>query len=390
MSGERCPSIAVVTGSLSPRAGGMYFSSRIPANLLSARGSRVSVIGLRDDLYDEYASTWSVGDLRALKRRGPGGLLSTRSMVQALHALRPELIHLRGLWGPNSLAVWRWSRSRDVKVVISPHGMLDEGAIRFSSIKKRMAAMMYERRNLNHASVVHALNSDEARSIRAFGVRAPVATIPNGVDLSKYPATRSASPESSREMLFLSRIHPKKGLLPLLQGWGLVRDRDRELSRPWRLKIAGWDDGGHLAALQSAVRELGLSELVSFVGPLFDQEKRDAVAASAGLILPSFSEGLPIAVLEAWAARRPVLMSSHCNLPEGFEAGAALQLEPNAASICDTLESFFRLSEDQRTSMGEAGRRLVEERYDWAKIVDHFTELYAWTLGASRPAFVDV
>ncbi len=120
---------------------------------------------------------------------------------------------------------------------------------------------------------------------------------------------------------------------------------------------------------------------VYFIGPQFGVMKTAAFAHATAFILPSFSEGLPVVVLEAWAYQLPVIKTAACNLPEGFAAQAALQVEPKVADIVRGLHQLFALSDEERDCMGRRGRQLVEQRFSWSSIVDDLFAVYQWMIG---------
>lgn len=319
-------------------------------------------------------------------------------------------LHTHGLWTDGSVAVHEAWRRNGVPYLVSPHGMLDAWALRNSAWKKRIAAWWFEDAHLRHASVIHALCESERQSIRDYGLTNPVAVIPNGVhlpELSEPPKTGG----STKALLFLGRLHPKKGLAELLHAWAHIF----AVAGPagWHLTIAGWDQGGYRAGLLRRCREGGVPVIemtvedylrdqrqstaaidpgsVVFVGSAFGDGKDQLLRRSDGFILPSYSEGLPMAVLEAWAYCLPVAMTDPCNLPEGFASGAATKLPtPDwADDFRKALSDFLSQPDDQLVSMGRAGRNLVTQRFTWDRIAAQFAEVYRWLNGASqRPEWV--
>jgi poly(glycerol-phosphate) alpha-glucosyltransferase len=120
---------------------------------------------------------------------------------------------------------------------------------------------------------------------------------------------------------------------------------------------------------------------VLFLGPRFGNEKEQCLRRCAGFVLPSLSEGVPMSVLEAWAHRKPVLITTACHLPEGIEAGAAIEIEPEAKSIRAGLEVLFGMTERERRTIGEAGYELVSKRYAWERVAAEMKGLYEFMLG---------
>jgi poly(glycerol-phosphate) alpha-glucosyltransferase len=183
-------------------------------------------------------------------------------------------------------------------------------------------------------------------------------------------------------MLFMGRIHPKKGLVETITAWAKVLGARPELAQRWVLAIAGWDDGGHLAVLQALVASLGLSGQVVFLGPLFGADKDSVLRCVNAFILSSYSEGQPMAVLEAWAYSLPVFMTRSCNLEEGFTDGAAIELTTDAGRMAFVLARY--LDDPELPSIGEAGRRLVERKYSWDYVSSAFLQLYCWLVHGGR------
>jgi poly(glycerol-phosphate) alpha-glucosyltransferase len=363
---------------------------------LQRDGCAVRVFSIADRESDRDAAQWTDTNLDVHNRWGPRAFGYAPELGKALDAAGLDLVHTHGLWMYPSVAASRWAARWNRPLVVSAHGMLDPWAVRNAAWKKRLAGWLYENRHLTRAACLHALNDAEYEAIRSYGLTNPVAVIPNGVDLPE-PDEPSASPDwveapqRRRVLLFLGRLHPKKGLAGLLQAWAAVHRDMPAAAEGWQLTIAGWDQGGHEAELRRLAEALKLGETVRFVGPQFGPQKAASLAFADGFVLPSLSEGLPMAVLEAWAYRLPVLMTSQCNLPEGFAAGAALEIAPNADRMAEGLVAFFRLSEGERRAMGYRGRRLVEERFVWQGIASQMAKVYRWLVdGVERPAWVSV
>lgn len=387
MGTEPAMKVGVLTSSISRKAGGLYWSVRSLAKGTKQAGREVQVFSKIDRFSAEDAAQWQDLDLQLFACRGPKAFGYLPGLSHALDEAGPDLIHTHGLWMYPSVAAWRWSKRWDRPLVVSPRGMLDPWAVRNSAVKKRLAGMFFENAHLRRAACLHALCESEYQSIRNYGLSNPVAIIPNGVNLPDLshdqpePAWANNLPTDSRVLLFLGRIHPKKGLINLLHGWAKVRQQISSTVSPWHLVIGGWDQGGHQEELKNLVNKLRLGNSVHFVGPLFDEQKRASLSYADGFILPSFSEGLPMAVLEAWSYCLPVLMTPQCNLSEGFEAQAALEMQPEAESIATVLTRFFNLTEEERTMIGKNGQTLAQEHFTWPIIADQMCAVYTWLLG---------
>ena len=323
--------IGLLTAHALRRAAGVWVSVAQLGKALAARGLDVEIFGIADDRGETDGVGWDGPPLNLHSARGSERFGYAPRLARALHGRCPSLLHANGLWMYPSLASLRWSRRARRPYLISPHGMLDPWAVRNAAWKKRLVGRWFEDAHLAGAACLHAVTEAEAHAIRAYGLRNPICVVPNGVDLPSEtvfarPAWLGASEKDRRIVLFLGRLHPKKGLENLLAAWRDVQSSPG--ASDWLLVIAGWDQGGHERQLRRIAEEHGIDRSLRFVGPQFDRDKAASFACADAFVLPSLSEGLPVAVLEAWSYGLPVLMTEACNLPEGFATGAALPLVP--------------------------------------------------------------
>jgi poly(glycerol-phosphate) alpha-glucosyltransferase len=381
--------VALLTSWLSRSGGGISDAVHRMANSLQAAPDfQVSVLGLADrDRAWQPESPNGVPSL-ALPTLGPSALGYAPRLAHRLVQEGIDLLHVHGLWMYPSAASLGWARATKRPYVITPHGMLDPWAVNNSRWKKRMAFWAYEGRHLKGAGCLHALCEAEAEAIRAFGLRNPICIVPNSIHrppiVGSVQGHRSESP---RTLLYIGRLHPKKGLAGLLRAWHRFEHRRAAGNGGWELVIAGWDQSGHERELRNLAHHLGICESVRFPGPCFGADKDAAFRQASAFILPSFSEGLPMAVLEAWSYGLPVLMTRHCNLPEGFATGAALPIGTDEEGILQGLSTLAEMAEPDRCNMGACGLRLCAERFSPQPVIEKMTEVYRWLLGMGpRPS----
>ena len=349
---------------------------------------KVDVISVEDEFSTEDRVRW--GDL-SLHLVAPkyARFRYAPELSHRLASLMPDLVHTHGIWTYLSVATVGWSKSNDGitsrPYLVSTHGMLDPWALHNSRWKKIMAAFVFERRHLENAACIHAVNNAEAAAIRAFGLRNPICVIPNGIEVRANNAADRVPPwaadmvGSRKVLLYLGRLHPKKGLSILLRGWKEASKREKG----WVLVIAGWDQGGHRGELEQLVRELKITDSVQFAGPLFGEERETAYQNANAFILPSLSEGQPLVVLEAWSHARAVLMTPECNLPEGFQKRAAIRMNTTVEGAAEGLRRLFALDGPALQEMGRRGRDLVIANFSWPQIASQMFAVYNWLLGRS-------
>lgn len=377
--------------SLSRRSGGLFDGVRyLHQAQLRQPGVEITVLGVIDSFTAEDLPKWAPLPALAFPVVGPLQLAYSPALRRKLLDIDVDLVHAHGIWEYPSAAVSAWHRKYRRPYLISPHGMLDPWAVNNSGWKKRWAWRLYEKNHLENAFCIRALCQAEADAIRTFGLRKPICIIPNGIELPSMPERKAGAASSfepfargRKVLLYLGRIHPKKGLAPLLRAWKAALDSSA--ASGWILALAGWDQSGHETELRAIVTDNGLQDAVTFLGPRFGEDKAAHYRDCDAFVLPSLSEGLPMVVLEAWAYGKPVLMTSECNLPEGFAAQAALRIQPRSESIVTGLQQLFALNDADRQAMGARGSELVKSRFTWPKIAADMTAVYEWMLGGRKP-----
>jgi len=381
--------VSMLAPYISRRAGGLMDSVKNLSRFLeNEHDIKVDVISVEDEFSTEDRVRW--GDL-SLHLVAPkyARFRYAPELSHRLASLMPDLVHTHGIWTYLSVATVGWSKSNDGitsrPYLVSTHGMLDPWALHNSRWKKIMAAFVFERRHLENAACIHAVNNAEAAAIRTFGLRNPICVIPNGIEVRANNAADRVPPwaadmvGSRKVLLYLGRLHPKKGLSILLRGWKEASKREKG----WVLVIAGWDQGGHRGELEQLVRELKITDSVQFAGPLFGEERETAYQNANAFILPSLSEGQPLVVLEAWSHARAVLMTPECNLPEGFQKRAAIRMNTTVEGAAEGLRRLFALDGPALQEMGRRGHDLVIANFSWPQIASQMFAVYNWLLGRS-------
>lgn len=389
----------LILGSTNSRnAGGVFNSVRMLGHSLNAHEEADVHFLMHDDEYSaEDRKYYEPMPMHSYTIKGPTNLAYSPDMYNKLNKIKPDVIHTQGIWMYFSYVNKKYHSKTRTPYVVTPHGMLDPWQLNQSfskDLKKKIVLSLYETTHLRQASCIQALCKSEYESIRAFGLSNPVAIIPNGTELplidsrdNRYPVECRWDQSSGRKtLLFLSRIHHKKGLDVLLQAWALTRPEKHN----WQLVIAGeTKDTGYMQSLINTSSQLGITDTVQFIGGQFGKNKEACFIDADAFILPSFSEGLPMAVLEAWAYKLPALITPFCNIPEGFDRNAAISIEPEPASIASGINALVGLNDEDRTQMGNNGYKLVTEKFTWQKVAESTLKLYQWISGKGvQPDFV--
>ena len=368
-------SVLHTTASLHARNGGPPRTISALAEGLGRDGATVEVLALADGPSAETVRPNPATARTSFVERGRG---ETRRFQAHVENANSDVVHDHGLWLPTNHAAARAAHQRGVPFVVSTRGMLEPWARRNGWLKKTAAWWAYQRRDLSSAAVLHATAPSEAQALRDVGLDAPVAVIPNGVHV---PPEAGPSPREKdrRRALFLSRVHPKKGLPMFLDVWADVRPDG------WELVVAGPDEGAHRAELETQAARLGL-DAVSFLGPVGDGGKWDLYRSADLFVLPTYSENFGVVVAEALAAGVPVLTTTGAPWAELQTHRAGWWVEPEPRAIAEALRAATGAGDAERQAMGERGRALVREVYGWDGIAARMREVYEWVLGRRSSA----
>ncbi len=373
--------VALLAGRMSPAAGGLSMSVPALATDVDGRADiEMHVLGVEDPADPAAAKSWGPR-VQALPGVWPAALQRAAGMAPALQRLAPHVIDVQGLWTWGSwVSLSHWRRHR-TPYVVTPKGMLDPWARRNSVWKKRLFAAFAETAHLRHAFCLRATAEMEAAHFRAIGLRSPIAIVPNSIsipDLSARPATHR------NQVLFLSRIHPKKGVDILLRAWAVLEE-----SHPtWDLVIAGIDENGHEAELKALANRLALRR-VRFLGPVHGAEKNALYRKSDLFVLPTHAENFGLVVAEALAHEVPVITTR--NAPwsglDQHRCGWWIPLE--IERLVSSMRHAMTRSREELRAMGKNGRTWMMSDFGPEQTAEKMRDVYLWCAGrAPRPACV--
>lgn len=294
-----------------------------------------------------------------------------------------DIVHIHGLYRfPPTYAAYQ-ARKQGVPYIIRPHGSLDPYLYDKSTVGSLRLKRVYERwfdlPNLHAADAIHYTAEEERERTAGIGLRAPSFVVPNGLDWHSYQVLPARGALRARwgldeepVVLFLGRLHFKKGLDRLISAFDVLRNRIPDA----QLVIVGPENDDYGKKVRGWVHERRLDAAVHFVGSLEGVDVIQAYVDADVFALPSYTENFGMAVAEAMACALPVVISDQVNIhAEVARAGAGLVTRCNAAEVAGALETLL-CDPAHRRSMGEAGRRLVQDRYVWPAIVDALTKEY--------------
>jgi glycosyltransferase involved in cell wall biosynthesis len=374
--------VALLATTLSPAAGGLATAVPQMAHALALSNQlQVSVIGVSDPAAPDAAASW--GPLvRAHRRLPPKAFNFGVGLSRSLFASQADVVDVQGLWTYPSLANLHHNRRFGTPYVVTPHGMLDPWALQRSRWKKQIVRWWFENEHLCRAKCLRATAHIEAAHFRSFGLRQPIAVIPNGVHVPDLKLR--ASPPGMKRLLFLSRIHPKKGIDYLLRAWArLSKDR-----LDWELVIAGPDELSHRSEMKNLAERLALRR-VQWLGAVHEPEKWDLYRSADLFVLPTHAENFGLVVAEALGSGVPVVTTRNAPWSGLEEHGCGWWVGLTDDALYQALATATSLSVSERVQMGRRGHAWVSQEFSWDLVADRLVTLYEWVaFGGSKPDFL--
>lgn len=363
-----------------------------------SRSSQGLVAGLCAVGVEAWLMTLRHGESPWIK--GVDKFVNGGSFEEALTRIKPDIVHLHGIWQYSlhrcAVICRRWK----IPYIIAPRGMLEPWSLKAKWLKKRLARLLYQDRDLKNAVALHATAESEAAQFRRLGFNNPVIISPNGVNLpaeteeTGMRRRRFAEEEVSkwldgvseqRRALFVSRMHEKKGVLELVEAWTRVNPQGWQCEFVYTLN--GEEERAYEAQMKARIKELGLETQFILTGPLNDDAKWAAYARADLFILPTYSENFGIVVAEALWAGVPVITTKGTPWRELEECRCGWWIDlPPKASLDGALREAMALPRETLRAMGARGRSLVEGKYTWKAVCDAMVEGCQRIMAGNRSA----
>ena len=313
-------------------------------------------------------------------------LRCSAGLTRALRELAPKVnvVHDNGLWLMPNVEAGRAALCARKPLIITPHGMLSPAALAFSRLKKRFVWALLQGDVVRRASCIHATSDQEYDEIRDFGLKNPVAIIPNGIDVPVLDSRLTAATDGGRTVLSLGRIHPKKGLDRLVRAWAKVEAAHPE----WRLRIVGSDELGHARELAALAAELK-TQRVSIEGPAAGAAKAAAYRDADLFVLPTLNENFAITVAEALAAGTPVIATKGAPW-HGLECeGCGWWIDHGVEPLVATLAEAMDMERGVLRAKGAKGRAWMKRDFSWDRVGLEMLNVYRWlSFGEEVPSTV--
>lgn len=383
-----------VIANLAPRYGGPSQACWEMARAVARLGHEVSIYTTNQDGPGELAvpvnrPVWREGvEVRYFPIQTPRFWGTSLPLARALRRKVPasDLVHIHSLYLFHNLVAGHWCRRFAVPYLVRPHGTLDPFIYWRHRRRKRLMEHLFEHRNIRQAAALHFTTAAEAKLAAPFTFQTPGLVVPLGINFEEFAVLpelskfRCRHPEIGDKhiILFFGRINFKKGLDILAQAFGAVARRRQDV----HLVIAGPDNEGWGGRVRTWLGEEGVLDRTTFTGMLLGLEKLAVLRDASLFVLPSYSENFGLAVIEAMAAGLPVIISDQVNIWREVQAGGAGRVIPVdpaalAAQILDLLDK-----PETAGRMGQEGRLLVQERFQWNGIARSLAAAYERIIAA--------
>lgn len=283
----------------------------------------------------------------------------------------PDVLHVNTCWLPIASFITSLAYKRNISIIYSTHGMLEPWIMkRHAYTRKKPAMLLYQRRALNMADCIIATSESEKGHIKELGIKSDIRVIPLGIEINKY--TFKKSWVKKKTILFLSRLHVKKGIEILLHAAYGIKD----ILTDYNIIIAGEGDKKYTLKLKKLVNELKLNDIISFAGGVYGKEKIRLLQQADILVLPTYSENFGIVVIEALACGTPVITTTGTPWKELYDRNCGWWVKPTVEDITKALTEYTKKTDDELMTMGKNGRKLVEEKYTAEIMANRTLALY--------------
>ena len=304
------------------------------------------------------------------------------------HCVQADLVHSHGLWRHVNWATARAAWRLGKPYVITPLGLLAPAALAHARLRKMISAVLFEKRLLRNAVLIHACSEKEYESVRAYGVSKPIAVIPNGIGplmiengapvfnlVERHPELRG-----KRILLFLSRISWEKGVFEIVEAWSKLYEQ----FPAWHLVIVGAGNAAYEHKVRTLIATLNLSERVTWTGPLYGAAKDTMLSHASLFVLPTHCESFGMVILEALAAGVPVITTREAPWELLLSEKCGWWIPRGQSHLIEAMQDAMRYPAASLREMGLRGRALARNKFSWEQAARQMESVYKWLLAGGE------
>ena len=294
-----------------------------------------------------------------------------KTVVGLLNSIKPDVVHINCCWTPDCAMIQRLAQKQGYKVVLTPHGMLEPWIIqRHYWTRKVPALWLYQRAAIQKADCIQATAESERDNLLKLGYNYNIKVVKLGIDADCIEMKKSW--KKTRQILFLSRVHVKKGINFLIEAAAELRS---EL-QGYKIIVAGEGDAAYVAEMKQMISDRGLQDIVQLIGGVYGNDKWRLFQTSDFFVLPTHSENFGLAIAESLASGTPVITTVGTPWNDLNSSHAGAWIEIGTQPLVATLRQFLALSDEELGTMGRNGRKLIETKYSAKVMAEEMMGVY--------------
>lgn len=297
-----------------------------------------------------------------------------------------DLIQMQSIWDPPYHQVAKIARKHHIPYIVTPRGMLEPWSLSQKKWKKKIALMLYQMRDQQKAACIFTTADMEAQHVRELGVRVPISVIPNGIETDGYPC-RTSMEGIKKQILFLSRVHEKKGIEILIDAFAQLHDEFAD----WKVLIVGNGEMEYINSLKLKVKNLEMENCIEILPPVFGSDKIKLYQDSSLFCLPSYSENFGMVIAEAMSCGVPVMTTTYCPWEILNDTKTGWCIDLSVENLRLALREALSMSVDELYEKGQRASKLVFDNFNYKNVAQRTYELYKWVIeGGEKPSFVQL
>lgn len=288
-----------------------------------------------------------------------------------------DIIHGQGIWLPIYHKMAKLCTRNNIPFIMTPRGALEPWCLREKACKKKLALLLYQKRDLQKAAAILTTAEMEAEHLRDLGITSPLAIIPNGIDTTNYPCRSVLMKEHvKKQIVFISRIHYKKGIEFLIDAWEQLHTKYPD----WTIKIAGNGEEDYITTLQKRITQKRLDHKIQILPPVFGDDKYKLYSESSLFVLPSFSENFGMVIAEAMSCGVPVITTTGTPWQELNSRKLGWCIDLSLENLTQTLSAAIDMGQEKLFDIGQQGSKYIQATYNYLSVAEKNKQLYEWII----------
>ena len=365
--------------SLDLSSGGPSRSVPMLVKGLAELGVDITLMTIRSENMNIHAIEGTTAKLKVLSPS-----FSRKEIAKYLADERFELIQIQSMWDLPYHKVMVEARRQNIPYIVTPRGMLEPWSLSQKKWKKKLAWWLYQRNDVQKSACVFTTAKMEAEHVRELGITTCKAVIPNGIETDGYPC-KSSIEGVKKQVLFLSRVHVKKGIELLFEAWKRIHTDYQD----WQLLVIGNGEAEYIHSLENRVENLGLKDSIKVLPPVFGEAKIKVYQESALFCLPSFSENFGMVIAEAMSCGTPVITTTNCPWNILNETNTGWCIDLSVDNLEHALREGMRMDANALYDMGQRASKLIFDNFDYRSVTRKTLRLYEWLLNSGeKPEFI--